>query len=61
MSDAFGASGSESAPVRKCDFVADVVNQTLRDLAIRCTKTEEIRDYYHVAVIGYSERGVSSG
>jgi len=60
MSDAFGASGSESAPVRKCDFVADVVNQTLRDLAIRCTKTEEIRDYYHVAVIGYSERGVSS-
>lgn len=60
MSDAFGASGGESAPVRKCDFVADAVNQTLRDLAIRCTKTEEIRDYYHVAVIGYSERGVGS-
>jgi hypothetical protein len=60
MADPFGAAGSETAHIRKCDFVADTVNQTLRDLAIRCTKTEEIRDYYTVAVIGYSERGVRS-
>ena len=45
---------------RKADFVADTVNQTLYDLVIRCTKTEEVRDYYHVAVIGYSGRGVAS-
>ncbi len=45
---------------RKADFVADTVNHTLHDLVIRCTKTEEVRDYYHVACIGYSGRGVAS-
>ena len=40
---------------KKADFVADVVNRTLHDLVIRCTKTEEIRNYYHVAVIGYGD------
>ena len=39
--------------LRKADFVADVVNHTLHDLVIRCTKTEEVRNYYHVSVIGY--------
>lgn len=39
--------------IRKADFVADVVNHTIHDLVIRCTKTEEIRNYYHLAVIGY--------
>ena len=41
---------------RKADFVADVVNNTLHDLVIRCTKTEEVRNYYYVAVIGYGRR-----
>lgn len=45
---------------RKADFVADTVNHTLHDLVIRCTKTEEVRDYYHVACLGYSGRGVAS-
>lgn len=49
MSDLFG---TESA-VRKADFVADVVNRTLHDLVIRCTRVEEVRNYYHVAIIGY--------
>ncbi|HWS56546.1 MAG TPA: vWA domain-containing protein [Pyrinomonadaceae bacterium] len=44
---------------RKADFVARVVNHALHDLVIRCTKTEEVRDYYHVSVIGYG-RAVSS-
>jgi hypothetical protein len=39
--------------IRKADFVADVVNHTLHDLVIRCTKTEEVRNYYYVSVIGY--------
>src|SRR4051812_29560374 len=39
--------------VRKAEYVADVVNHTLHDLVIRCTKTEEVRNYYHVSVIGY--------
>ena len=45
--------------VRKADFVADVVNHTLHDLVIRCTKTEEVRNYYYVSVIGYG-RSVNS-
>jgi hypothetical protein len=49
MGDQFGGEGVG----RKADFVADVVNRTLHDLIIRCTKTEEIRNYYHVSVIGY--------
>ena len=45
--------------VRKADFVADVVNHTLHDLVIRCTKTEEVRNYYYISVIGYG-RNVNS-
>jgi hypothetical protein len=48
MADPFGGE-----TVRKADFVADAVNRTLHDLVIRCTKTEEVRHYYDVAVIGY--------
>jgi hypothetical protein len=49
MSDQFGGEGIG----RKADFVADVVNRTLHDLVIRATRTEEIRNYYHISVIGY--------
>jgi len=49
MVDTFG--GGRAG--RKADFVSDVVNNTLHDLVIRCTKTEEIRNYYYVSVIGY--------
>jgi hypothetical protein len=55
MADAFG--GEQAA--RKADFVASTVNHALHDLVIRCTKTEEVRDYYHVAVVGYG-RAVGS-
>jgi hypothetical protein len=49
MNDPF----SGDANTRKSDFVAEVVNHTLHDLVIRCTKTEEVRNYYYVSVIGY--------
>ena len=49
MEDPFGSETTQ----RKADFVADVVNRTLHDLVIRCTRTEEIRNYYFVSVIGY--------
>src|SRR6202034_1003386 len=39
--------------IRKADFVADVVNRTLHDLVIRCTRMEEIRSYYNISIIGY--------
>lgn len=49
MADPFG--GEQNA--RKAEFVASVVNHTLHDLVIRCTKTEEVRNYYYVSVVGY--------
>lgn len=49
MADPFSGDKLE----RKAGFVAKVVNSTLHDLVIRCTKTEEVRDYYHVAVVAY--------
>jgi hypothetical protein len=55
MADPFGGDRG----TRKADFVARVVNNALHDLVIRCTKTEEVRDYYHVSVIGYG-RAVGS-
>lgn len=59
MNDNFGAG---EIPLRKADYLADVVNRTLHDLVIRCTRAEAIRDYFHVAVVGYgtSGGGVSS-
>jgi hypothetical protein len=48
MSEGFGEGAT-----RKADFVADVVNRTLHDLVIRCTRMEEIRNYYNISIIGY--------
>ncbi len=50
MADSFG--GGEIAQ-SKAAFLADVTNKTLHDLVLRCAATEEIRNYYHVAVVGY--------
>ena len=52
MSDPFSGFSTQ----KKADFVAEVVNHTLHDLVIRCTKTEEVRNYYHVSVIGYGRQ-----
>ena len=42
----------------KAQFVADVINRTLRDLIIRCTREDGVRDYFDVGVIGYGDGGV---
>jgi len=55
MNDPFSGDSAR----KKSDFVAEVVNHTLHDLVIRCTKTEEVRNYYYVSVIGYG-RNVGS-
>jgi hypothetical protein len=49
MEDRIGG-GEES---RKCDVVADALNRLLSELAIKCAKEEGVRDYFHVAVVGY--------
>ena len=41
---------------RKCDGVADAINRLLQNLIIKCTKSEGVRDWFHVGVICYGER-----
>lgn len=55
MADRFGEHTQS-----KGEFVADVVNRTLHDLVIRCTRTEEIRNYYYISVIGYGKTVASA-
>ena len=38
----------------KAQGVADVLNRLLFNLVLRCAKSEGVRDYFYVAVIGYS-------
>src|SRR2546427_10367623 len=37
----------------KAQGVADALNRLLFNLVLRCAKSEGIRDYFYVAVIGY--------
>lgn len=50
-----------SSPRPKAQFVADVLNKTLRDLVVRCTRDEGVRDYFSVGVIGYGGSGATNG
>ncbi len=45
----------------KAQFVADVLNKTLYQLVIRCTRSEGVRNYFDVGVIGYGGDTVQSG
>ena len=45
----------------KAEFVADALNRTLVSLVTRCSKSEGIRDYFEVGVIGYGGSSVSNG
>jgi hypothetical protein len=40
----------------KAQGVADAINRLLQNLVLKCTKSEVIRDYFHVGVIGYGAR-----
>jgi hypothetical protein len=40
---------------RKADVVSDAINRLITDLGIKCAKEEGVRDYFHVAVIGYGQ------
>jgi hypothetical protein len=45
----------------KSQFVADVLNKTLYQLIIRCTRADGVRDYFHVGVLGYGGEAVGTG
>src|SRR5262245_58653800 len=52
MLEPFGGQSGKS----KADGVADAVNRLLQNLVLKCAKSEGIRDYFHVGVIGYSSQ-----
>lgn len=52
MSDPFGGQSGK----RKADGVADAINRLLRDLVIKCSKSEGVGDYFQVGVIGYGSQ-----
>jgi len=41
---------------KKAEGVADAINRLLQNLALKCAKSDGIRDYFHVAVLGYGEQ-----
>ncbi len=49
MGEPFGGAAGKT----KADGVADAVNRLLQNLALKCAKSDGIRDYFHVGVIGY--------
>ena len=53
MSDEVSAG---EATQQKAIGVADSINRWLQELSIKCAKSDGIRDYYHVGVIGYGSR-----
>lgn len=41
------------------EAAARIVNRQINELVLRCIKSEEVRNYYDIAVIGYGERAYS--
>ena len=40
----------------KAEFVADALNRNLANLVVRCSKSEGVRDYFDIGVVGYGDR-----
>jgi hypothetical protein len=45
----------------KAQFVADVLNKTLYQLVIRCSRAEGVRNYFEIGVLAYGGDAVRSG
>lgn len=52
MSDPFGSGDRTKS---KAEGLADAINRLLQNLIIKCAKSEGVRDYYYVGVIGYGK------
>ena len=44
----------------KADFVADVLNKTITELVAKCSKSEGVRDYFEIGIIGYGHETVAN-
>ncbi len=40
---------------KKSEGVADAINRLLQNLVVKCAKSDGIRDYFHVGVLGYGK------
>ena len=49
-------SGTGESQRKKADGVADAINRLLQNLVIKCAKSEGVRDYYYVGVLGYGSK-----
>lgn len=60
--DQSGSMGDRMAATEKtkAQFVADVLNRTLMHLVTRCQKSDGVRDYFHIGVIGYGAQGAQN-
>ena len=45
----------------KSEFVADVLNKSLQQLIVRCTRADGVRDYFDLGVIAYGGGGAEPG
>jgi hypothetical protein len=45
----------------KAEFVADVLNKTIYTLVTNCTKSDGVRNYFDIGVVGYGGSGVGPG
>ncbi|MBB6049612.1 vWA domain-containing protein [Armatimonas rosea] len=54
MAEPFGERDGQ-APVTKAEAVAMALNNLLRNLILSCSKSDGVRNYFEIAVIGYGE------
>lgn len=52
MMEPFGAQPDKS----KAQGVADGINRLLQNVVLKCAKSDGVRDYFHVGVVGYGAR-----
>lgn len=44
---------------QKADGLATIINRLLQNIVLKCAKSEGVRDYYHVGVLGYGDQTVA--
>ena len=44
----------------KAEFVSDVLNNTIKSLILKCSKSDGVRDYFEIGVIGYGHNVVGN-
>lgn len=52
MKEPFGAQPGK----QKAEGVADAINRLLQNLVLKCAKSDGIRDYFHLGIIGYGSK-----